>query len=125
MACCDHIHQDVPAKVVLLTIDEGQFHLSGSVNKQNFCNWPENNPRQLYERPLHIKRVIVYEGLAFCGPFSCQNSETLGVHVSGFNRHESLHKHSNKMKGRFERIVSSAFDFFTLFLFYKHQPLKN
>ena len=35
--------------------DEAHFHLSGTVNKQNFRYWATNNPRRLHERPLHVE----------------------------------------------------------------------
>jgi hypothetical protein len=34
-----------------LTLHQVNFHLSGFVNKQNYCYWDENNPANLHERP--------------------------------------------------------------------------
>ena len=36
VACCQDILEHVPANAVLITSDKARFHLSGSVNKQNF-----------------------------------------------------------------------------------------
>jgi hypothetical protein len=42
------IVERVPAAAVLSS-DEAYFHISGAVNKQNFCYWAERNPRELQE----------------------------------------------------------------------------
>jgi len=40
--------------------DEAHFHLSGFVNKQNFCYWSATNPIELHERPLHSSGITVW-----------------------------------------------------------------
>jgi hypothetical protein len=40
--------------------DETHFHLSGTVNKQNFHYWAAENPQELHQRPLHSPRVTVW-----------------------------------------------------------------
>lgn len=40
--------------------DEAHFHLSGTVNKQNFRYWTASNSQQLHERPLHSPTVTVW-----------------------------------------------------------------
>jgi hypothetical protein len=45
---------------VLIMSDETHFYLSGYVNKQNFRYWSDNNPKQLYEKPLHCEKVTVW-----------------------------------------------------------------
>lgn len=40
--------------------DEPHFHLSATVNKQNFRYWSENNPWKIHERPLHSLKVTVW-----------------------------------------------------------------
>jgi len=40
--------------------DGAHFHVSGSVNKQNFCYWSQANPRALHEKPLHSQKVTVW-----------------------------------------------------------------
>ena len=70
--CCLEIQQHVPHVAVVLFSDEAHFHLCGSVNKQNFRYWAENNPRELHECPLHCPRVTVWCAVAeFCiwGPY--------------------------------------------------------
>jgi hypothetical protein len=54
------ILEQVPAAAVLLSSDEAYFHISGTVNKQNFRYWAKRNPRELQERPLHSPRVTVW-----------------------------------------------------------------
>jgi hypothetical protein len=40
--------------------DEAHFHLSGTVNKQNFRYWSHSNPWELHQRPLHSPKVTVW-----------------------------------------------------------------
>ena len=49
-----------PLTSVTICKDETHFHLSGMVNKQNFRNWSENNPRELHQRPLHSPKVTIW-----------------------------------------------------------------
>jgi len=44
-------------ELVILTSDEENFHLNGSVNKQNFRYWSTINPRQLHKHPQHCDMV--------------------------------------------------------------------
>jgi hypothetical protein len=39
--------------------NEPHFHLYGSVNKQNFHYWSEENPCQLHKQPLHSDQVTM------------------------------------------------------------------
>ena len=41
----------------ILMSDEAHFHLNGYVNKQNYLFWSKENPRIIYESPLHSKKV--------------------------------------------------------------------
>jgi hypothetical protein len=59
--------QQIPRTAVLIFSDEAHFHLAGTVNKQNFRYWAENNPRNLHERPLHSPRVTVWCAIAEFG----------------------------------------------------------
>ena len=52
---------------VILTVDEADFHLNGSVNKQNFRYWSAVNPQQVHEHPLHCDRVTVWAAVAKFG----------------------------------------------------------
>jgi hypothetical protein len=56
--------------VITLMTDEAHFHLSAWVNKQNFHYWAEENPQQLYQRPLHSACVTVWCGVANFGAIS-------------------------------------------------------
>lgn len=51
----------------LIMSDEAHFHLSGKVNRQNFRYWSAENPKDLYERPLHPRKVTVWCGVARFG----------------------------------------------------------
>ena len=61
-ALCLEIQQHVPYAITVLFSDEAHFHLSGTVNKQNFRL--ENIPRELHERPLHCPQVTVWCAVA-------------------------------------------------------------
>jgi hypothetical protein len=43
------------------------FHLSGTVNKQNFRYWAAENPPELHARPLHSPKVTVWRTLSSIG----------------------------------------------------------
>ena len=47
--------------------DEAHFHVSGFVNKQNFCYWSEANPRALHEKALHSQKVTVWCAMSASG----------------------------------------------------------
>lgn len=47
--------------------DETRFELVGHVNQQNFCIGDKKNPRIIYEKPTHPKRVSVWCGLCSGG----------------------------------------------------------
>ena len=40
--------------------DQTHFHLSGTVNKQNFRYWSESNPQELHQRAAHDPKVTVW-----------------------------------------------------------------
>jgi hypothetical protein len=43
------------------------FHLSCTVNKQNFRYWAAENPRELHARPLHSPKVTIWFTLSSIG----------------------------------------------------------
>lgn len=57
---CRELLRNVRPTDVLIFSDEAHFHLSGTVNKQNFRYWSGNNPRELHQRPLHSPKVTVW-----------------------------------------------------------------
>lgn len=57
---CRDLLRNVPRTDVMLFTDEAHFHLSGTVNKQNFRYWSEHNPQELHQRPLHSPKVTVW-----------------------------------------------------------------
>jgi len=63
--------------------DEAQFHLNGTVNKQNCRYWSPDNPHNIHQRPLHSDRVTVWCAVApfgIIGPyFFEENGVTLTV----------------------------------------------
>ena len=56
---CLEIQQQVSCDDLVIFSDEAHFHLSGTVNKQNFCYWSHNNPHEIQEHPLHSPYVTV------------------------------------------------------------------
>ena len=53
-------------KHVLMT-DEANFHFCGNVNSPNSRYWATENPRDIHQKPLHSKKVIVWCGVASFG----------------------------------------------------------
>jgi len=79
----EDILQHAPPTAALWCSDEAHFHLSGTVSKQNFRYWAENNPRDLHQRPLHSPRVTIscaVSRLGVVGPYFFEESgETMNV----------------------------------------------
>lgn len=72
--------------------DEAHFEIGGYVNKQNCRIWGEENPRLIYERPLHPKRVTVWCALwnsGVIGPYFFENASGEAVTVNG-NRYRGM-----------------------------------
>jgi len=70
----------------LLMSDEANFHLSGSVNKQNFYYWSATNPIELHERPLHSSKVTVWCGISsfgIIGPYFFEDERERAINVTG------------------------------------------
>lgn len=57
---CRDLLRNVPQTCALLFSDEAHFHLSGTVNKQNFWYWSQQNPQELHQRSLHSPKVTVW-----------------------------------------------------------------
>jgi hypothetical protein len=74
--------------IVLIMSDEAHFHLSGTVNKQNFRYWATENPRELHQQPLHCERVTVWCGVSrtcIIGPyFFRENGRTVSVNTDRY-----------------------------------------
>ncbi|KAJ4437793.1 hypothetical protein ANN_13731 [Periplaneta americana] len=52
--------------------DEAHFHLSDCVNKQNFRYWRDEQPCDVWEKPLHSPKVTVWcvvSALGIIGPY--------------------------------------------------------
>ncbi|GFY01191.1 DUF4817 domain-containing protein [Trichonephila clavipes] len=56
--------QNIPPADVLILSDETHFHLSGTVNKQNFRYWAAENPQLLHQRPLNSPHVTFWCAVA-------------------------------------------------------------
>jgi len=66
--------------------DEAHFHLSGFVNKQNFCYWSATNLTELHERPLHSSKVTVWCEISSFGiisPYVFEDEREKAVTVTG------------------------------------------
>jgi hypothetical protein len=44
---------------MIMMSDEARFLLDGTVNKQNYRYWEQENPQQLHQKPLHSSKVTV------------------------------------------------------------------
>jgi hypothetical protein len=70
-------HRDFVVAAVLKN-----FHLSGTVNKQNFRYWAAENPRELHARPLQSPKVTVWSTLSSIGIIGPYFLEEGGVTVT-------------------------------------------
>jgi hypothetical protein len=71
-AVCEDILQNIPVGTVLTSSDKAHFHLSGTVNKQNFRYWATDNPQEHCQRPLHNPYVTHWSAVAIfdvLGPY--------------------------------------------------------
>jgi transposase len=80
--CCNGILAAVPPTGILWSSDEAHFHLSGTVNKQNFRCWAAENPRELHARPLQSPKVTVWCTLLSIGVSGPYFFEEGGVTVT-------------------------------------------
>ena len=65
--------------------DEAHFHVSGFVNKQNFCYWSQANPWALHEKPLHSQKVTVWctmSASGIIGPYFFEKEAGYAVTVN-------------------------------------------
>jgi hypothetical protein len=51
------VHDDILDQKLTFFNDEAWFHLSGYINAQNNRYWSSINPRQIFEVPLHDKKM--------------------------------------------------------------------
>ena len=66
--------------------DEAHFHLSGFVNKQNFCYCSATNPIEIHDRPLHSSKVTVWcamSSFGIIGPYFFEEERERAVNVTG------------------------------------------
>ena len=54
----------------VLKMDEANFHLCGNVSSQNCHYWATEKPRNIHQKTLHSKKVIVLCGVASFGVIS-------------------------------------------------------
>ena len=77
---------------VLMT-DEANFHLCGNVNSQNCRYLATENPRDIYQKPLHSDKVIVWCGVAsfgVIGPYFFEDEAGRAVTVNSARYTEML-----------------------------------
>ena len=75
---CEQMFAQIPPNAAFFSSDEAHFHLSGSVNKQNFRYWAANNPKIIHERPLHSPKVTVWCAVSqfgVVGPYFFEEEE--------------------------------------------------
>jgi hypothetical protein len=58
----EHLAGILSDDVIILMAGEAHFHLSGSVNKQDFHYWGEEDPQQLHQWPLYGVCVANFRG---------------------------------------------------------------
>jgi len=63
----DPIGEDEDLVNNICVSDEAHFHVSGFVNKQNFRNRSQANPRALHVNPLHSQKVTVWCAMSASG----------------------------------------------------------
>lgn len=85
---CQEILQAVLPEGIVWSSDEAHFHLSGTVNKQNFRYWSATNPKELHQKPLHSPKVTVWcavSRLGIIGPyFYEENGVTVTVNSARY-----------------------------------------
>ncbi|KAF0711882.1 DUF4817 domain-containing protein [Aphis craccivora] len=79
---CNAILTVVPPNGIVWSSDEAHFHISGTVNKQNFCYWAAENPLKIHQRPLHSPKVTVWCALSSVGIVGPYFFEEGGVTVT-------------------------------------------
>lgn len=80
--CCNAILTVVPPNGIVWSSDEAHFHISGTVNKQNFRYWAAENPLKIHQRPLHSPKVTVWCALSSVGIVGPYFFEEGGVTVT-------------------------------------------
>ena len=86
------------------TSDEAHFHISGSVNKQNFRYWSQANPRALHEKPLYSQKVTVWcvmSASGIIGPYFIENEAGNAVTVNADRYVEMLQNFFTPQLARF------------------------
>jgi hypothetical protein len=69
----------------VLMADEAKLHDCGNVNSQNCHYWATKNSRDIHQKPLHSKKVIVWCGVAsfgVIGPFFFEDEAGKAVTVN-------------------------------------------
>jgi len=72
---------------------EANVHLCGNVSSQNCRYWATKNPRDIHQKPLHSKKVIVWCGVAsfgVIGPFYFEDKAGRAIIVNSARYTEML-----------------------------------
>jgi hypothetical protein len=89
---------------VLMT-DEANFQLCGNANYQNCRYWATENPHDIYQKPLHSDKVIVWCGVAsfgVIGPYFFEDEAGRAVAVNSARCTEMLRTF---LKPKLQRLV--------------------
>ena len=97
----------------ILFSDEGNFHISGHVNRQNMRFWGETNPHETIEGPKSKEKVIAWVGLSYecgvIGPFFFEDTEGKSDTVKTANYLEMIKKKVIPALKRRDRYTTCVF----------------
>lgn len=68
--------------IVVVMSDKAYLYLNGDVNKQNCWYWVDENPSQLYQKPLHNPKITAWCAMRNLGVINSYFSEENKVNVT-------------------------------------------
>ena len=103
---CENMLEQIAPDAAFFSSDEAHFHLCGTVNKQNFCYWAEDNPQIIHQRPLHSPKLTVWCAISQFGVIGPYFFEEEGV-TSTVNSERYAAILQNFLQPRMENIVEN------------------